>query len=638
MDRAKTSLAALERKANRIQHRLYSLSASNNSNRLMGLLLVIGGILVLAMSFRYIGVFSLIPVILICGFFVYNLGKGRKYEQSFGRHRAALQFAQHQIAREQLKWEELPPVPGREEDEPEHPFEYDLDISGQRSLHRLLNVGVSYEGIMRLRDWLLEQEPDSEEIFTRQRLVRDLTAQAHFRNRFLIVTLQATRFLNVPLDGDRILEWLEKNNEVRQSRTTLIVAVVLAALLYLSLILLVGGFLSPYVSALFIVLNAVWYLTKQNEQVKLSTDESSYLRMASGQLLAIFEFLEQYPYKKGSPLQSLCEPFFLHGDRRPSIQLKKFATALNRAGWLADPSVRFFLSCVIPLSAYTTYQIDQCKGILTEYLPEWLDAWYELEALCSLANFAYLNPEYTFPEIVVKKKDGVQPIVFDAKALGHPLIAKEHKVVNDFSLGEQQEVLLITGSNMAGKSTFLRTMGINLCLAYAGGVVNARSLRVSLFELYACIRVVDSLADGYSYFYAEVRRLKGLLEELDYGTPYPVFFLIDEIFRGTNNFERQIGSEAYIRSLLNKQCVGAVSTHDLEMARLADSFPQIRNYHFREHIIDGKMTFDYRLRGGPSPTRNALKIMEMEGLPVRWEGMPAALLQDDEPKVKTKKA
>jgi len=179
--------------------------------------------------------------------------------------------------------------------------------------------------------------------------------------------------------------------------------------------------------------------------------------------------------------------------------------------------------------------------------------------------------------------------------------------------------MLITGSNMAGKSTFLRTMGINLCLAYSGAPVNATSLRVSLFEIYACIKVSDSLADGYSYFYAEVRRLQGLLARLQAKPTLPMFFLIDEIYKGTNNEERLIGSTAYIHALVGQNCVGAISTHDLELVKLSASLPMLQNYHFREDVRDGQMIFDYKLHDGPCPTRNALKIMKLAGLPTSWD-------------------
>ncbi len=169
---------------------------------------------------------------------------------------------------------------------------------------------------------------------------------------------------------------------------------------------------------------------------------------------------------------------------------------------------------------------------------------------------------------------------------------------------------------MAGKSTFLRTVGVNLCLAYAGAPVNADSLQLSLFRVFTCIKVSDSVQDGLSYFYAEVKRLKALLSATEREEDYPVLFLIDEIFRGTNSRERHIGSRAYIRALSNRKTIGLVATHDLELVKLADEIPGVANFHFREEVREGRMVFDYQLRIGPCPTTNALQIMRLEGLPV----------------------
>jgi DNA mismatch repair ATPase MutS len=168
---------------------------------------------------------------------------------------------------------------------------------------------------------------------------------------------------------------------------------------------------------------------------------------------------------------------------------------------------------------------------------------------------------------------------------------------------------------MSGKSTFIRTLGVNLSLAYAGSVVNAESLNVSLFRLYTCIKVSDSVIDGISYFYAEVKRLKKLLDEIE-TSGFPVFFLIDEIFRGTNNVERLKGSSAFIKKLAETNAVGVLATHDLELVKLADVISKVKNYHFKEEIKNNKMFFDYMLNEGPCPTTNALKIMKLEGLPI----------------------
>jgi DNA mismatch repair ATPase MutS len=169
---------------------------------------------------------------------------------------------------------------------------------------------------------------------------------------------------------------------------------------------------------------------------------------------------------------------------------------------------------------------------------------------------------------------------------------------------------------MSGKSTFLKTVGVNLCLAYTGGPVSAHSLRCLPFRLHACMRISDSIADGFSYFYAEVKCLRGLLDELRAPDARPVLYLIDEIFRGTNNRERLIGSRTYTQSLIGALGAGIIATHDLELAHLADQHPQVRNFHFRDAVQERRLVFDYLLQPGPSPTTNALKIMELEGLPV----------------------
>jgi len=622
MSTAHTRLAALERQAERVQRRLDAFGVRINQYRLTTLAIFVGGILV-ASSFlalaRWLG---LLVIVGGCISFFFVSRANRKTTQSFLRHQAWLRMINTQIARLRMDWTAIPAVAPREEQE-EHPFDLDLDISGERSLHMLVNTSVSFEGMQRLRDWLLCRMPDVDIIRARQALVRELIPLTRFRNKFMLNSLFATRVSGESVDGERLLAWLESRSELKQPRSTLIISIVIAVLFYASIILYVFEHISPVFCISLLLLSLVWFLLKKKEQGNLAED-TDYQRIAFGQLATIFEYLEKYPYAKNSQLSKLCEPFFLHNDRRPSLLLRKMERITARASWSRSVEVWLGLNVLVPIGAYTAYQLDEVKALVIMYLPLWLNAWYELEALCSLANFGYLNPEYVFPTIV----SGKQPeerAVFEAKSLGHPLIASETKVVNDFRLAGSNDIILITGSNMAGKSTFLRTMGINLCLAYAGSVVNASSLRTSPFELYACIRVTDSLADGYSYFYAEVKRLKGLLTEIERGTQFPLFFLVDEIFKGTNTYERLVGSEAYIRSLIGRDCVGAISTHDLELVKLAEEFSGIKNYHFREEVRDGRMVFDYVLHRGPCPTRNALKIMELEGLPVTWDTAPHAV-------------
>ena len=269
---------------------------------------------------------------------------------------------------------------------------------------------------------------------------------------------------------------------------------------------------------------------------------------------------------------------------------------------------------LLPWNLQVARYLNRYKAEISQSLPQWLEVWFELEALGSLAGYAYLNPDNVFPEIIDDMAEA--QALFQAEALGHPLIPHQDRVCNDFSIAGAGAVHLITGSNMSGKSTFLRTVGVNVRLAYAGGPVNATACRLSAVRLFSCLNVSDSVTDGISYFYAEVKRLRALLDELEQDASCPLLYLIDEIFRGTNNRERYLGSRAYIRALAGKTGLGLIATHDLELVKLADELPQLKNYHFRETVANGRMLFDYHLRPGPCPTTNALKIMQLEGLPV----------------------
>jgi DNA mismatch repair ATPase MutS len=200
--------------------------------------------------------------------------------------------------------------------------------------------------------------------------------------------------------------------------------------------------------------------------------------------------------------------------------------------------------------------------------------------------------------------------------MGHPLLPDAQKVCNDFTIDRPGFIGVLTGSNMSGKSTFLRTAGINLVLAYSGGPVDATHFHTAFFRLHTCIRISDSITTGISHFYAEVKCLKSLMNSLQAGHPLPLFYLIDEIFQGTNNRERLTGSRSFIRALANQAGVGLISTHDLELAHLAEEIPSLHNYHFKDTVSDGRLHFDYHIQPGPSPTTNALKIMALEGLPV----------------------
>jgi len=292
--------------------------------------------------------------------------------------------------------------------------------------------------------------------------------------------------------------------------------------------------------------------------------------------------------------------------------LDKISRALElRANGLAH----LLLNAVFQWDLHHTRELARWRTRFGEFLPQWLDSISELEALSSLANFAWLNQSFTFPKFSLDES-----IFFQAKGLGHPMIPEKKRITNQYSISGKGKVHLLTGSNMSGKSTFLRTVGVNWILARSGAPVCADALTCSLPELWTSIRIEDSLVEGISFFLAEVQRLKQILRRID-ETDGAVFFLLDEIFKGTNSRERLIASKALIEKLRDGKSCGVISTHDLELLALADLFPQqISNYHFCECVSQGSMTFDYKLREGELTTTNALKVMELAGLPLDLEG------------------
>ena len=550
-----------------------------------------------------------IGVILTLAIFSIVVYFHRRVTRSMARHTMLLLIKSTQLARMRLDWEHIPPVPSNDI-RTEHPFEIDLDISGRHSLHQLLNTAVTRDGGQRLRAWLLSACPDLATIAGRQALVRELAPLTIFRDKLLMKSMLAAHHQGSQLEGKRLLLWLDDHRSTPRLLPLLLLSL---AFSLTTLVLFVLNLTVPIPQYWIIaLLLTILYLFVTKDRRGDLFEDAHYLADALSQLSIIFDYLETYRYGKNEHLKALCQPF---SSRRPSLALKSIARIASAATLQKNILLWIIVNALVPWDFYIAYRFQHYKAQVAAQLPLWLDTWFELEALNSLANFAYLNPEYTLPQVVERAVTGDQA-VFQAKGLGHPLIPMQQKVVNDFAMSAPGEIDIITGSNMSGKSTFLRTLGLNLCLAYAGAPVNADLFHTPLFRLFTCIRISDSVTEGYSYFYAEVKRLKALLDELDSPSPLPLFFLIDEIFKGTNNRERLIGSESYISALAGRNCLGVVSTHDLELVGLANKLPQVKNYHFREDVVDGRMVFDYVLREGPSPTTNALKIMQMEGLPV----------------------
>jgi ABC-type multidrug transport system fused ATPase/permease subunit len=616
LERKQERLDALERQIGRVKGRIDRLEQVSNQLSWVRVSIFFVGLALTVLAFFFVKWWALIIAAVMLIIFNIVAYYQRRIDRSIVRHKVWVQVQSMQIARIELNWERIPRIPTKEPED-EHPFAIDLDITGEHSLHQLLNVATSRGGSQRLQDWLLNTHPDLESIRKRQALVQELAAMPLFRDRLQVKSLIAAKHVAEQWEGRRLLSWLEQELPSPWLRPLLFVA---TGLMVVNIVLFLLAFLAgfPQYWILSLLATVVLLFATRKERGDLFED-TNFLRYAFAQLSGVFAYLETYRYGPHALVKQLCKPFFEDRQSRPSLLLERISRLSSAATLERNGLLWLIVNALVPWDFYIADRLAQYKKRLAERLPVWLDTWFELEALNSLANFAYLNPEYSMPEIIPATESGKIP--FRVQSMGHPLIPAAKKVVNDFELDRMGEIALITGSNMSGKSTFLRTIGVNLCLAYAGGPVDASSFQTRLFKLFTSMRVNDSVTEGYSYFYAEVRRLKALLTALD-ESDLPLFFLIDEIFRGTNNRERRIGSESYIRALAGRNCLGVISTHDLELVKLADTQPEIVNEHFREDVLDGHMVFDYILRPGPSPTTNALKIMQMEGLPVQLPPEP----------------
>jgi DNA mismatch repair ATPase MutS len=253
--------------------------------------------------------------------------------------------------------------------------------------------------------------------------------------------------------------------------------------------------------------------------------------------------------------------------------------------------------------------IEAWRALSGAAVPRWLEAVGEFEALCALASYAFEHPADPFPELL---EGGIR---YEAEGLGHPLLPEARSVRNDLQLGPALRLLVVSGSNMSGKSTWLRTIGTNAVLAFAGAPVRARSMALSPLALGSSLRILDSLQSGASKFYAEITRIGEIVTQAR--GERPLLFLLDEILNGTNSHDRRIGAEAIVKSLVDRDAIGLVTTHDLALARIADELaPRAENVHFEDQLVDGEMRFDYRLRPGVVARSNALALMRAVGLEV----------------------
>jgi hypothetical protein len=458
--------------------------------------------------------------------------------------------------------------------------------------------------------WLLEQQPEPDQWLLRRRLVQELIPRSLFRDR---LGLEAQLIGEQEINGRRLEAVLNHAVGFPHLMTVLAIqALLAAATIGLGLGALLD-WLPNYWMWSFAAYALLYFWTDQGEEL---LEHAVGVHFELEKLGAVLGFVERHARHGHSALAGLWAPLLAPGVNPPQL-VRQAARTLHAISVKAHPVIHLIANTFCPWDLWFTYRLQRIQAQVSAHLSTWMDRLAEVEAASALATFAALHPSYCWPDPLTTdpRRNGAQARL-SAKGLAHPLIPETHRVPNDLALETLGAVLLVTGSNMSGKSTFLRTLGINLCLAQAGAPVCASQFEWAWARLACCIRVDDSLEAGLSFFYAEVKRLKSLLDATTDRAQPPVLFLIDEIFKGTNNRERLIGSRSYISALSQSNGFGLVTTHDLELTDLDKTVPGLQNAHFQETVAAGALQFDYTLRPGPCPTTNALRIMELEGLPV----------------------
>ncbi len=598
---------ALENQIRRLQKKTDDLQNRSQRLSMIRLFIFVGGLALIYMAGSWGPEWLFwITLIAFIGGFYKLITIHKKIENTVDKFTAWKNIRRSQLARQSLNWSDIPDSHATKSYQ-DHPFAFDLNIVGKHSLLSLINTGHYQGSTDLLAQLLLQREPDPEEVADRQSVIKELSSNADFRDRLqLLAQLNSKQELSDDWTLEELRDHLNNAEKVNYSG----VLSLLGGLSILNMVLGVlylTGYIAPYVIFTFVLYLVIYNFN--SEKISGLYNEASQIVKLLKPFKEILGFLENYSYSRNPNLKDFCSPFWKRS-KAPSGYINRIVRIAGAASSQQSEIIWVLLNFLVPWDLYYAQKLSGYKQEVAPLLSRWLDRYYKLEALSSLANFSWLNPHYNF---ALPETNSGNP--FEAKNLGHPLIPEDEKVTNDLTIHEKGEILLITGSNMAGKSTFLRTVGINLALCFSGGPVNASSLTTIPFRLFSSINITDSLDEGLSHFYAEVKQLRKLLTFLKDNHPMPVFFLVDEIYRGTNNRERLQGSKAFLQNVAGKNGIGMVSTHDLELAQLEETIPELSNWHFSETIDDGKMSFEYKLKSGPCPSTNALKIMEIEGLP-----------------------
>jgi hypothetical protein len=479
---------------------------------------------------------------------------------------------------------------------PHHIYGDDLDLFGNGSLYQLLSASRTQLGENILAQWLLAPA-GIEVIRARHAAIADLRNRLSLRESLAI----EGDALKIDLHPDALQGWGQAPNRLKGCWMR-IAALILAILAVAALVAWAAwGLLFPLL-AIILIEAAVAYALRKPIRAAISAVESAFEDLKG--LSVLFRLIEAERFE-AAPLIALHLKLSSHS-LHASAAIAKLATIVNFVEARRNPILApFLLLLMYPLQ--TALLAEAWRSAHGASIRTWLETLGEIEALNSLARYAFEHPEDPFPEFTDSAPG------FKAVQLGHPLIPAARRVCNDVDIGGRTRVLLVSGSNMSGKSTLLRTIGINTVLAMAGAPVRAQSLQLAPMQIGASIRINDSLHEGSSRFYAEITRLRQLFEPMQ----LPLLFLLDELLQGTNSADRRVGAQGLIRALIKKGAIGLISTHDLALTDIGGLDPgAIENVHFQDELIDGELKFDFKLHPGIVTKSNGIELMRSIGLDV----------------------
>ena len=490
---------------------------------------------------------------------------------------------------------------GNEFHDDDHHFAGDLDIFGVGSIFQFLNRTSTIIGKSRLAAWFLNPEKDIEVIKTRQKAVEDLNVKIDWRQNFQSVGMWMSESKE---DKQGILDWLKMPTDYQKGIFTFLIYAMPFISTFMLVMLIMGYINFQLFTIYFLVPLGIAFSQVRKIQAKheLVSRKSELLHKYS----KLIGLIEKEDFESSALIDQQDKLKTAHDASDSIRKLSKIANALdarlNIFGWL-------FLNYFILWDIYQTRRLEQWREANRDHVPEWFDVLSEIDALNSLGCFAYNHPGFILPKPVEHAFD------LEAMDCGHPLINPKVRVDNPISFTSWDQFVIITGANMAGKSTYLRTVAVNFVLAMVGAPVCATKFNFSPASIFTSIRTKDNLLQNESYFYAELKRLKAIIDELEKGNR--LFIILDEILKGTNSKDKQSGSKALLKQLIRFGSSGLIATHDLALGDLIKEYPEnIRNMRFEVEIINDELEFDYKLKDGISRNLNATFLMKKMGITI----------------------